>query len=451
MARAYDLIVIGSGTAAQVASYQMASAGWKVAVVDHRPFGGTCALRGCDPKKMLLTGAQVMDDVARMSGRGVVAQDARISWRELMAFKRSFTRPIPAQQEQRYREKGIDTFHATARFTGPNAIEIDGTACQARHFLIATGARPVPLAFPGAEHLITNEEFLELDELPNRIVLVGGGYIAAEFSHIAAHAGAKVTVLQRRDRMLQHFDPDLVSWLMEGFQRAGIEVRTEHVVDAVEKTASGFLVRAHTPKKDERAFEADLVVHAAGRIPDVGRLNLGAGQIGLDEHGHLNLNEFLQSVSNPAVYAAGDAAAKGPPLTPVSSHDAKVVASNLLAGNHRRPDYRGVPSVAFTIPPIAKVGLGEDELRNNGSKFQIKSQKASDWFTAVRVNESVYGFKVMVEENTDRILGAHLVGPDAEEVINLFGLAIRQELTADALRTTIFSYPTGASDVGHML
>jgi glutathione reductase (NADPH) len=451
MARAYDLIVIGSGTAAQVASHRMASAGWKVAVIDHRPFGGTCALRGCDPKKMLVTGAQVMDDVSRMSGRGIVAKDARISWRDLMAFKRSFTRPIPAKQEQRYREKGIDTLHATARFVGPNAIEIDGEApLQAKHFLIATGARPVPLAFSGAEHLITNEEFLELDELPNRIVLVGGGYIAAEFAHIAAHAGAQVTVLQRRERMLQHFDPDLVSWLMESFQRAGIEVRTEHVVDAVEKTTSGFLVHAST-QNAAQAFEADLVVHAAGRIPDIDQLNLEAGQIERDERGHLKLNEFLQSLSNPAVYAAGDAAAKGPPLTPVSSHDAKVVVSNLLAGNHQRPDYRGVPSVAFTIPPIAKVGLSEEEVRGRGIKFRMKSEKVSDWFTARRVAESVYGFKVMVEEHTDQILGAHLVGPNADEVINIFGLAIRQGLTADTLKTTMFAYPTGASDVGDML
>jgi glutathione reductase (NADPH) len=345
MARSYDLVVIGSGTAAQVASHRMASAGWKVAVIDHRPFGGTCALRGCDPKKMLITGAQVLDDISRMSGRGVVAKDARISWRDLMTFKRSFTRPIPAKQEQRYREKGIDTFHATAQFVGPNAVEVDGAErLQARHFLIATGARPVPLAFPGAEHLITNEEFLELEELPNRIVLVGGGYIAAEFSHIAAHAGAKVTILQRGSRMLPRFDPDLVGWLMEAFQRAGIDVRTQHVVEAVEKTASGFLVRASAPH-GEQTVEADLVVHAAGRIPDVHRLNLEVGQIECDQRGHLKLNEFLQSASNSAIFAAGDAAAKGPPLTPVSSHDAKVVVSNLLEGNHQpglswRPERR---------------------------------------------------------------------------------------------------------------
>ena len=156
-------------------------------------------------------------------------------------------------------------------------------------------------------------------------------------------------------------------------------------------------------------------------------------------------------VSNPAVYAAGDAAATGPPLTPVSSHDAKAVVSNLLAGNRQRPDYRGVPSVAFTIPPIAKVGLSEEEVRDRGIKFRMKSEKVPDWFTAQRVAESVYGFKVMIEEDTDQILGAHLVGPNVDEVINLFGLAIRQGLPAETLKTTKFAYPTGASDVGYMV
>jgi glutathione reductase (NADPH) len=451
MAHAYDLIVIGSGTAAQVASHRMAAAGWKVAVIDHRPFGGTCALRGCDPKRMLLTGAQIMDDIVRMNGRGVIAPDARLGWRDLMAFKRSFTGPISGKQEQRYRESGIDAFHERARFAARDTVELaGGKPLQARHILLATGARPRPLSFPGTEHLISNEEFLELDVLPSRIVLVGGGYIAAELSHVAAHAGAKVTVLQRRDRLLPHFDPDLVGWLMESFRRAGIEVRTEHTVSSVEKKASGFIVRART-KTGEESFEADMVVHAAGRTPDLDALNLGAAEIDRDERGHLKLNEFLQSVSNAAVYAAGDAAAMGPPLTPVSSHDAKVVSRNLLGGNNHRPDYRGVPSVAFTIPSIAAVGMSEEQVVKSGIKCRTRTERTSNWYTARRVAEPVYGFKVMVAEDTDRILGAHVVGPGAEEVINLFGLAIRHELTASDLKTTMFAYPTSASDIGYML
>lgn len=216
MSNIYDLSVIGSGTAAMVASHRMAAAGWSVAVADYWPFGGTCALRGCDPKKILVGAVQVIDDVRRMTGRGVAAASAHIDWHDLIEFKRNFTVPVPARQQEQYAEKGIASYHGHVRFTGRGSLAVDGTAVNARHVLIATGARPAPLGFPGAEHLITNEEFLELEELPKRIVLVGGGYIAAEFSHIAARAGAHVTVLQRSDRMLPHFDPDLVVGFRSG-------------------------------------------------------------------------------------------------------------------------------------------------------------------------------------------------------------------------------------------
>jgi glutathione reductase (NADPH) len=446
--KTYDLAVIGSGTAAQVASFRVRAAGWSVVVIDHLPFGGTCALRGCDPKKMLISGAEAIDMAWRMRGRGVTGE-LGISWPQLIAFKRTFTDPVPQKQEQRYAERGIDAFHGKARFTGRDTIEIDGQILQARHVLIAIGARPVPLTFPGDGHVITSDQFLELEELPTRIVMVGGGYIAAEFSHIAARAGAKVTVLQRAARMLTRFEPELVGWLMEKFSEIGVDVRTNTVVEAIDRVGSGFRVRARSGSQ-EILTEADLVVHAAGRAPDLDALNLAAAGVAV-EKGRLVLNEFLQSVSNPAVYAAGDAAAKGPRLTPVSSHDGKVVAANLLEGNRHRPDYRGVPSVAFTLPPIAAVGLGEAEARAAGLKLRVKSEKVPDWYTARRVAETVYGYKTLIEEGSERVLGAHLVGPHADEVINLFALAIRHDLTSDDLKQTIFAYPTGASDIGSML
>jgi glutathione reductase (NADPH) len=446
--KTYDLVVIGTGTAAQVASFRVRAAGWSVAVIDHLPFGGTCALRGCDPKKMLISGAEVIDMTRRMHGRGVTGELA-ISWPDLMAFKRTFTDPIPQKQEHHYAAQSIDTFHGKARFTGRDTIDVAGQAIQARHVLIATGARPVALSFPGAEHLITSDNFLELPELPARIVMVGGGYVAAEFSHIAARAGAKVTVLQRAERMLTQFDPDLVGWLMEKFSEIGVEVRTGTAVEAVERAGSGFRVSARTGSQ-EVTVETDLVVHAAGRVPDLDELNLPDAGIAV-EKGRLVLNEFLQNVSNPAVYAAGDAAAKGPPLTPVSSHDGKVVAGNLLEGNRHRPDYRGVPSVVFTLPPIARVGLGEAEARAAGLKFLVNREKVPDWYTARRVAETVYGFKTLVEEGTGRILGAHFVGPHVDEVINILGLAVRHGLTVEDIKQTMFAYPTGASDIGYML
>lgn len=449
MAKQYDLVVIGAGTAAMTAAMQVRAAGWQVAIVDFRPYGGTCALRGCDPKKMLISGATSLDDARRMQQNGLVG-DLHIDWPRLMAFKCSFTDPVPEKHKQRYSGKGIDTYHGRAKFTGKNSLDIEGKTLDAKYILLASGAKAMKLGIPGEEYLVDNEGFLALEKLPQRIVIVGGGYIAAEFSHLAARAGAKVTILQHGKRMLKHFDPDLVSWLMESFKAVGIDVRTNTLVEAIEKNGNIFVVHASSSDGKKVRVEADLVIHAAGRKPDFGPLELEAGGV-TTEDGRLQLNEGLQSTSNPSVYAAGDAAQMGPPLTPVSSHDAKVVARNLLEGNHHRPDYRGVPSVAFTIPPIASVGLTEEQAMEQGMKVKVKSQKASDWFTARQAAQPVYGFKVVVEEETDLILGAHLVGPHVDEVINLFALAIRHRLTAEDIKTTMFAYPTGASDIGYMV
>jgi glutathione reductase (NADPH) len=185
-------------------------------------------------------------------------------------------------------------------------------------------------------------------------------------------------------------------------------------------------------------------------VPDLDALDLDAGGIA-HEKGGLKLNEFLQSTSNPAVYGAGDAASSGPPLTPVASYDGKIVAANMLGGNRERPNYLGVPSIVFTIPPLARVGLLEQEARKQNLQFRVKHEDTSAWYAARRVAEDCAGFKVLTEEGSERILGAHLIGPHADEVINLFGLAIRTGLTADALRETIFGYPTAASDISYML
>jgi glutathione reductase (NADPH) len=435
-------------TAAQVVSSRVRRAARSVAIIDHRPFGGTCALRGCDPKKMLVSGAEAADWARRMLGRGVVG-DLRIDWKELIAFKRTFTDPVPKKREESFAKQGIDAFHGVARFDGPDTVIVEDRALKGRNIVIAAGARPVPLGFPGAEHAITSDAFMELEQLPKRIVMIGGGYIAAEFSHIASRAGAHVTVLQRAARMLPKFDADLMGWLMGKFQDIGIDVHTDNTVTEIERAGQELRVQTRT-SRGTAAVTADLAVHAAGREPDIAELNLSMGDVDT-EHGRLRLNEYLQSVSNPIVYAAGDAAVVGPPLTPVSSHDGKVVAANILEGNRHRPDYRGVPSVVFTLPPIAAVGLSEAAARQQTPRLRVKSAMVPDWYTARRIGESVCAYKTLVDEGSGRILGAHLVGPHADEVINLFGLAIRHDLTADDIKAAIFAYPTGASDIGYML
>ncbi len=444
----YDVLVIGTGTGAAAVVKRLAAAGRSVAVVDHRPFGGTCALRGCDPKKALVAGAEAIDLARHMQGHGV-AGSARIEWPELIRFKRSFTDPIPAAREAEFAKAGIETLHGRARFVGPDAIAAGERTFTAERIVLASGAEPAPLGIPGAELLATSEDFMALARLPARVLLVGGGYIAAEFSHIAARAGAEVTVLQRAPRLLTGFEPELVGWLMGAFAALGVDVRLNCEVKAIERRGEAFAVAA-TENGASRSYEADLVVHAAGRRPALGDLDLEAGGVATGD-GRLRLNAFLQSRTNPAVYAVGDAAQCGPPLTPVSARDGAAAAANILDGNHVRPDYRGVPRVAFTQPPIASVGLGEAEARRQGLKFACKLERTSGWFTARRVAEPVYGYKSLVEEGSGRILGAHLVGPDAEDTINLFALAIRHGLTADDLKSAAFAYPTAASDIDSML
>jgi glutathione reductase (NADPH) len=213
MTKKFDLVVIGTGTAASTVAYRCRSAGWRVAVVDSRPFGGTCALRGCDPKKVLVGGAEVVDWVRRMKGNGIRAEQLQIDWQALMRFKRSFTEPVPKNQEEGFAKDGIVAFHGRARFVGPSSIQVNDNVLEGRYVVIAAGQKPADLRIPGAEHLTTSEQFLELDELPKRILFIGGGYIAFEFAHVAVRAGAQVTIAHRGPRPLTRFDPDLVDHL----------------------------------------------------------------------------------------------------------------------------------------------------------------------------------------------------------------------------------------------
>lgn len=447
---AYDLVVIGTGSAAAAVASTCRQAGWRVAVVDARPFGGTCAQRGCDPKKVLVGAAEAMHWVERLGGKGIAPGGVAIAWPELMAFKRTFTDPVPASRERGFAKQGIDGYHGPARFVGPTAVEVNGDRLDARHVVIATGARPAPLAFPGAEHLSTSDDFLELEQLPARLVFVGGGYISMEFAHVAVRAGAAVTVLHRGPRPLEGFEPALAALAAEAARDAGIDLRLDTEVTAVERHGSALLVRAAdgggTP-----SVEADLVVHGAGRVAAIDDLDLERGSVARGRRG-IRVNEYLQSTSNPAVYAAGDAAdTAGRPLTPVAAIEGRTVAANLLEGNRSTPDYAGIPTVAFTLPPLAAVGLREDEARAAGHDVTVIERDMSGWYSVRRVGASRAASRVVVAETSGRILGAHVFGPGADEIINFFAIAIRHDLTVAQLRDVNFAYPTHASDLRYMI
>jgi len=448
MDRQYDLVVVGTGVTSAVAS-RCREAGWTVAVVDSRPFGGTCALRGCVPKKILVSAAEAVHAARDMADKGVPAAGLTVDWGPLMRFKRSQVDSTTQHTEKAWADMGIEQFHGRARFVGATTLAVGDDRLSGRRVLIAAGAMPVPLQFPGADRLTTSEQFLNLDRLPPRIVFVGGGYIAFEFAHVAARAGVEATIVHRGARPLEGFDPDLVALLVKRSGDVGIRVEVDTEVRGIESVGERLVVRG-ARRGEDRRFEAEMAVHGAGRVPEIDDLDLDIAGVKREKRGVV-VNEFLQSVSNPAVYAGGDAAASGPALTPKADHDVEVLAENLLNGNHRAVNYDGIASAVYSMPSIASAGLTEDAARAAGLKFRTKWKDTSTSFNTRRVGETASGFKVLVEEGTDRIVGAHLLGPHADETINLFAVAIRLRIPASDLKQVLFSYPTHSSDVRFMV
>ena len=448
-AKRFDLIVIGGGTGGNGVARMAAKAGWAVASIDSLPFGGTCALRGCDPKKMLSAVTEGVEWARSLDGKGLKSQTTA-DWPDMIAFKRTFTDAMPGRIEGGLEKAGVSVLHGEARFTGRDKIEVNDETLSARHFHIATGARPMTLNIPGEELLATSTDFLELPERPDRVVFVGGGFIAMEFAHVAKRAGAReVTVLEMMERPLGNFDPDLVAILSEATADLGVDLRTEAKVLKIEKNGTGFIVTYETPT-GVQTVRCDLVVHATGRVPNIDNLDLEAAGVEYSRKG-IKVSPFMRT-TNPAIFAAGDCADSGPMLTPVSANEGRVAAKNLLVGkDEREVNYPPIPSVVFTLPQLASVGLSEAAARDKGLDFDTHFDKTAGWYSSLRVGARHTAYKVLVEKGTGKILGAHLIGPGAEEQINLFAMAMAAGLTTNRIKGLIFAYPSFASDIASMV
>lgn len=445
----FDLVVIGTGASGTAAAARCAQAGWRVAIVDELPYGGTCPLRGCDPKKVLVGVADAVDWANRMRGCGIAGEVA-IDWPELIRFKRTFTQPVPQERETYLRDLGIATYHGAARFTGTSAIAILEEPLQARRIVLAVGARPGPLQVAGQEHAITSTEFLDLESLPRRIVFIGGGYIAFEFAHLAVRAGAAPVILQRGPRVLTGFEPSMVDELVEVSATLGIDVRVNSAPNAIEKRADGFVVRGGDGPK-AFSIECDLVVHAAGRVADLDRIQLEAGGVERTKKG-VAVNEFLQSRSNPSVYAVGDCAdGGGLPLTSTAAYEGEVAAQNLLEGNRQTLEFSGLASIVYTDPSLGTTGLTQDQAQQRGYQCTVYEGDSTQWYSSRRVRARRSVYQVIIEKPSGRVLGAHILGPHTEELINVFSLAIRAEIPIALLKGVLFGYPTASSDIAEML
>lgn len=443
----FDVIVIGTGSGSLVAK-RCAKAGKKTAIIDSLPYGGTCALRGCDPKKVLVGIAHILALNKQLQGKGL-STPATASWKGLMKFKKTFTEPIPGKRENALKSTGVTTYHGRAHFISENTLQINEDILHAEKFVIANGARPRKLSIPGEELLIDSTAFLELQELPDEILFVGGGYIAFEFAHIVSSFGVKATIVHRGEGPLENFDADLVKLLLKASEAAGIKIILKTNVKGISKENGRLLIHAEQEGK-EKTFSTQLAVHSAGRTADIDDLSLEKVNVSVGKKG-VEVNEYMQSVSNPDFYACGDANDKGLPLTPVGGKEAIVLASNLLKGNHLKIDYGYIPSNVFSLPPLASVGLTEDAAKIQKLNYKVNYEETTGWFASKRLNEPITAFKVLIDNKTDRILGAHLLGNNAEETINIFAVAMNADLKASQMKKTIFSYPTNASDIVYMI
>ncbi|MFT4548533.1 MAG: glutathione reductase (NADPH) [Verrucomicrobiales bacterium] len=442
----FDAIIIGSGTSAYYAATGLLKGDKSVAIIDERPFGGTCALRGCQPKKYLVANAEAIASAQHLVGKGIDAAP-HTDWPALQALKNEFLDGHSEEALKDWQDEGVATFRHRATLSGPNEVTLDdGRKLTAERIVLATGSSPRPTDIPGSEHLHTSDDFLSLPELPRRITFVGGGYISFEFAHVAARAGAEVTILHRSARPLNGFDPDMVDVVLEASREAGIKVLLEESPTSVE--ADGDALKIKTTRGNNIA--TDFIVSATGRVPNLSALDSDAGNV---EHGRRGVvvNEFLQSTTNPAVYAIGDCASHGLMLATVGDDHGKVAARNILEDNSTPVDQRVVPSAVFTIPNLATVGLTEAQATEQGHDFRVNRGDTTGWASSKRIGETHGAYKVLIDNTSGLLLGAHLVRHNAAEVINTFALAMAHDIPATALANFLWAYPTSTSDLKNMV
>jgi glutathione reductase (NADPH) len=449
MSREFDVVVLGTGNAGMGAAGVAREAGRSVAMVESWEVGGTCPLRGCVPKKVLVAAAQVLDQIERAPRHHIEVGAVALDWAKLIARERSFVAGVPEAFAASLEKRGIELVRGRARFGAANRIEVDGETLEAGKIVIATGSKPRPLAIPGAEHLITSDHLLEMRELPDSLIFIGGGVIALEFSHVLARAGTRVTILEALPRLLPAMDADAVAKLHEESERIGIEILTGVQIAEVTPAGDGLEVRFQHQGAN-KSLVAGRVANGTGRVPDLDELDLEAGGVAHDGL-RIAVDDHLRSVSNGDVYVAGDALWSSPQLSPIATYEGRLVGENIVNGDTRKPRYRHIPATVFTVPALASVGLTEAAAAEQGLDFDAKATDMVDFRSSMTHAESVAYAKVLIEKGSKRILGAHLVGHGAEEVIHLFAFAILHGIGAEALGASVYAYPTFASDIKYML
>lgn len=442
----YDVIVLGAGPAGRSAAVIARRSGLNVLIIEKNGFGGTCPLRGCIPKKVLVTGTQVLERALAFPAALTGAEGLRIDWPGLMRLKHAIIRDTPETVKKSLLTQDIDVLSARARFSGTHTVIADGKEFEGRKLIIATGSKPRSLPIKGFEHTLTSDQILELKTPPESIIFIGAGPIGMEFGHVLARAGARVTILEAAPRILPALDKDLTERLALASRRIGIDIYTGVRIEAIERQAHAVAV-TFSHGGFTKSILAEAVAGGAGRVADIDDLDLQ--RAGIERDGRGIITDAYLRTSNPDVFVAGDAVASSPQLSEVATYEGKLIARNLTAQSMTPVNYDSVPFVVYTIPEIAGVGMPPDEAL--AGRHHISILDLSGLKTSRISGESGTLSKVVVEEGTGKVLGAHILGHRGEELINIFSLAVRFGLTVSDLNNAVFSFPSFSADIKDML
>jgi glutathione reductase (NADPH) len=442
MAYDFDLYVIGAGSGGVRAARFAAGFGAKVAVAESRYLGGTCVNVGCVPKKLLVYGAHFAEDFEQASGFGWSLGEANFDWATLIANKDREINRLNGIYRNLLVNSGVTLHEAHAKIVGPHEVEVNGERFTAKNILIATGGWPQIPEIPGREHAIGSNEAFFLKELPKRVLVVGGGYIAVEFAGIFHGLGANTTLLYRGDLFLRGFDGSVRKHLQEELTKRGLDLQFNADIARIDKQADGSL---KATLKDGRVLEADCVFYATGRRPMLDNLGLENTDVQLNDKGFIKVDEQYQT-SEPSILALGDVIGRVQ-LTPVALAEGMAVARRLFRPEQYRPvDYKMIPTAVFSLPNIGTVGLTEEEARDAGHDVVIFESRFRPMKLTLTECQEKTLMKLVVDGKTDKVLGCHMVGPDAGEIVQGLAIALKAGATKRDFDDTIGVHPTAAEE-----
>lgn len=436
----FDLFTIGAGSGGVAGSRRAAAYGAKVGICENSRVGGTCVIRGCVPKKLLVYGAQVADEIADARGYGWDIGQATFSWPTLIANKNREIDRLNGIYIKMLADAGVELITGEGRMVDAHTIDIGGRRVTAERILIATGGHPVMPDTPGIEHAITSNEALELAELPKRVVVVGAGYIAVEFAGIFLTLGAEVTLVLRGDIPLRGFDMDVRQHLAHELTERGMRILNGTLVESIAKAAGGL----HVTLNDGQVISCDQILYATGRVPNT--RNLGLQEVGVktDDVGAVLVDEWSRtSVEN--IYAVGDVTDKHN-LTPVAIAEARALAETLYNDNPTKFDPHLISTAVFSQPPVATVGLAEHQAREGGKPVDIYRSIFRPMHNTLSGRKEKTLMKLVVDRESDRVLGCHMVGPDAAEIMQGLAIAMQCGATKKQFDRTVGIHPTAAEE-----